>query len=190
MLLLLKLQYLILSLIFFALSWKIAPPPALPLVGAWEGGGCAPRSKSISEFRDLWLHHDILTFITQKPYFVVVTPTIGLIPVYTRYALMCTPMAFSNHFISVVPGFVAVLNSAVGTNWLVARATWCLEKIKGFQQQCNLVPRVCLFAGYVLHNPRTGIVWERDWQQWTSNKVSQKLYLLYFVMLLYVIILI
>ena len=27
----------------------------------------------------------------------------------------------------------------------------------------NLVPRVCLFAGYVpLHNPRTGILWERD----------------------------
>jgi hypothetical protein len=31
----------------------------------------------------------------------------------------------------------------------------------------NLVPRVCLFAGYVVachrHNPRTGILWERDW---------------------------
>ena len=26
----------------------------------------------------------------------------------------------------------------------------------------NLVPRVCLFAGYVVHNPRTGILWERD----------------------------
>jgi hypothetical protein len=33
----------------------------------------------------------------------------------------------------------------------------------------NLVPRVCLFAGYVvlLHNPRTGILWNEigtlDW---------------------------
>jgi hypothetical protein len=33
----------------------------------------------------------------------------------------------------------------------------------GFNPLFNLDPRVCLFAGYVVHNPRTGILWERDW---------------------------
>jgi hypothetical protein len=46
--------------------------------------------------------------------------------------------------------------------------------VEDFGANYNLVPRVCLFAGYVvpLHNPRTGILWERDCANYNLNLES------------------